>query len=196
MASAPKRRTAMQELLELEACNAALRQKVSDLSGVASDVPITSTTALKVCIERPRVGVGAVITCDAHPGCVLIGERKGSHGAGKWALPGGHLEHGESWATTCFREVEEETALVVAEARWAFAAVTNDVMPDDGLHYITIFMHAAVTPDEAAAVRNVEEDKCLGWHWLPWEDVARKPLFVPLRNFIDGGNHARFLGSQ
>jgi hypothetical protein len=35
-----------------------------------------------------RVGVGVIIQDDEHPGCALVGIRKGSHGAGTLALPG------------------------------------------------------------------------------------------------------------
>ena len=65
--------------------------------------------------------------------------RKGSHGAGEYALPGGHLEVGESWEQCALREVLEETGLRLQRARFVF--VTNNLV-DSGAHYVTIFMRA------------------------------------------------------
>ena len=71
-----------------------------------------------------RVGVGVLVTRGAE---VLVGQRRGSHGAGDWALPGGHLEVGESWEACAARELEEETGIRLTDPP-VFAAVNNSVM--------------------------------------------------------------------
>jgi 8-oxo-dGTP diphosphatase len=63
--------------------------------------------------KYPRVGVGVMIQNEK--GEVLLGLRQGSHGAGEWAFPGGHLEWGETVFQTAKREVKEEAGLEVAE---------------------------------------------------------------------------------
>ena len=90
--------------------------------------------------EAPRVGVGVFIFDRTRGARFLIGKRKGSHGAGTWALPGGHLEHGESFEQCAMREVEEETGIRLEQPR--FLTATNTVFAESGKHYVTIFMIA------------------------------------------------------
>ena len=54
-------------------------------------------------LQRPKVGVGVMIFKN---GKVLLGKRKGSHGEGEFALPGGHLEYMEGFANCASREVQ------------------------------------------------------------------------------------------
>ncbi|KAG1684546.1 hypothetical protein DVH05_010959 [Phytophthora capsici] len=124
-----------------------------------------------------RVGVGVLLMSAKHPECVLLGQRKGSHGEGKFSLPGGHLEMYESWEECAIREVKEETDLDLKAAK--FATVTNDPMENEGKHYITILMQAVVNDEQT--VRNMEPNKCEGWSWVPWEELrTREDIFTPL----------------
>ena len=59
--------------------------------------------------QHVRVGVGVLVKDSNNR--VYAGIRKGSHGAGSLALPGGHLEMFETWENCAVREVKEEKYL-------------------------------------------------------------------------------------
>lgn len=126
----------------------------------------------------PRVGVGVIVLRE---GKVLLGQRIGAHGAGTWALPGGHLEFGESIEQCALRETQEETGLQVEVL--APGPYTNDPMPEDGRHYVTAFVLARADRGEPV-VR--EPQKCLRWAWFAWDELP-SPLFQPLQSLIAQG---------
>ena len=112
---------------------------------------------------------------------MLFGKRRGSHGAGTWALPGGHLEFGESVEGCAIREVAEETGLVVQSVR--FGPYTNDIFKHERKHYVTLFVvaHGASGDPEVR-----EPNKCECWGWFPWTQPP-EPLFAPLGNLVHSG---------
>jgi 8-oxo-dGTP diphosphatase len=126
-------------------------------------------------IAIPRVGVGVIIVRN---GFVLLGERLGSHGAGTWALPGGHLEFGESVEDCVRRETQEETGLLLQTIRPA--PYTNDIMPAEGKHYVTVFVQATAN---SAEPQIMEPTKCRGWRWFRWSDMP-ETLFQPLKTLL------------
>jgi 8-oxo-dGTP diphosphatase len=127
--------------------------------------------------DHPQVGVAVVIERD---GRVLLVKRKNAHGAGSWAVPGGHLEFGEMLEECAIRETREEVGIDISGVR--FAAITNDIFPEKGSHYITIWMHTASSVGEPciAAAREVGEVGWFSWNALP------TPLFLPLQNLLNG----------
>ena len=83
--------------------------------------------------NRPSVGVAVIVIKN---GKVLLGKRKGSHGSGSWAFPGGHLEMNESIEACARREVFEETGISIHNIR--YAAFTNDIFKEEQKHYESI----------------------------------------------------------
>lgn len=123
----------------------------------------------------PRVGIGVIIRKE---GKVLLGRRKNAHGEGAWCFPGGHLEFNESWEDCAIRETKEETDISLKNIR--FITATNDIFPDEGKHYITIFMLADYASGE---LKIMEPDKCEKWEWFNWNNLP-EPLFIPIRNLL------------
>ncbi|MGZ4166769.1 MAG: nucleotide triphosphate diphosphatase NUDT15 [Solirubrobacteraceae bacterium] len=128
-------------------------------------------------VTGPFVGVSAIVT---RGGAVLVGLRRGAHGAGTWAFPGGKVDAGEPPRDTVRRELLEETGLTartVEPVAW-----TSDVFDDGGLHFVTL--HHLVAADGEPAV--LEPDKVTEWRWCDWDDLPA-PLFAPAASLIATG---------
>lgn len=128
---------------------------------------------------RPQVGVGAMVMRD---GRVLLGRRKGAHGAGTYAWCGGHLEFGETLEACACREVREETGLEVVSLK--LLCVSNIIAYSK--HYVDFEFLVEVAPGEP---RVLEPDRieCWGWYEL---DRLPAPLFkageLALRSLATG----------
>lgn len=124
----------------------------------------------------PLVGVGVLIFRE---GKILLGCRKGSHGAGDWSAPGGHLEYAETPENCASRETLEETGIDTGEL--IAGPYVSTVFSTLGKHYITLFMLSHRSSGQPALM---EPEKCAGWHWFS-PDALPEPLFAPLKTLIE-----------
>lgn len=111
-------------------------------------------------------------------GLVLLGRRKGSHGEGEFAFPGGHLEHMESFVDCAIREVAEECGLEIQNIRFGFLANVTKYAPK---HYVHIGLYAEWKNGEP---RVLEEDRSEEWRWYPLDDLP-SPLFEMCRLSVE-----------
>jgi 8-oxo-dGTP diphosphatase len=110
-------------------------------------------------------------------GKLLLGKRKGSHGAGEYAAPGGHLEHLESFERCAIREVLEETGIEIGPLLFLRVLNTTDYAPK---HYVDL---AFVTQWKTGEPEVREPDKIERWDWYAI-DALPSPLFAMLPSAI------------
>ncbi len=145
--------------------------------------------------NQTRVGIGIMITKDRR---VLLGKRKGSHGAGEYAFPGGHLEYMESFKTCVLRELAEECGEMLQIKNIQFIHVAN-IMEYAPKHYTHIGLSALW---ESGEPQVMEPQKCEGWDWYDLYHLPA-PLFQPTQltlecykqgvPYLDSGEIGEFL---
>lgn len=118
----------------------------------------------------PQVGVGVMIF---KKGNVLMHQRKGSHGAGEFAFPGGHLEKGESFNDCAKRETQEEAGIAIKNVRFLYLANVKKY----SRHYVHIGM---IADWKSGTPKNLEPDKGSNWFWADLQKLP-KPLFEMCR---------------
>ncbi len=124
--------------------------------------------------QRPKVGVGIMIFKE---GKILLGKRRGSHGAGEYAFPGGHLEYMESFEDYVRRELAEECGITVKNIDFQFVSNVTRYAPK---HYVHIGLVADWESGEPVVL---EPEKCESWDW---HDLDQLPegLFYMCRQAI------------
>lgn len=140
--------------------------------------------------ENVLVGVGCFVMYRDSKNILrfLIGERKGSHGANTLSLPGGHFEMFEEFEDCAQREILEETNLTLPKKDIKMVTATNNIMLEEGRHYVTIFMKCQINEADIQDVKSMEPDKLEGeWKWVTIDELksTTHPLFSPLKKFID-----------
>lgn len=87
--------------------------------------------------QRPVAGVGGVVVRD---GAVLLVKRAAEPLRGRWSLPGGVVELGETLEEAVVRELKEETHLTVRVLGLveAFDRITRDSEGRTRYHYVLL----------------------------------------------------------
>lgn len=128
--------------------------------------------------NQPVVGVGAIIVCN---GKILLEKRKGEPGKGKWSVPGGLVELGETTENAVIREVKEETGLDVADPQ-LIDVMDNIVRDENGeikYHFVIIDYFLRLKGGEPKAADDAEELK-----WIPLNEVEKFDLTKTFRAFL------------
>jgi 8-oxo-dGTP diphosphatase len=127
---------------------------------------------------RPIVGVGAVTVLQ---GKILLEQRKNEPGRGKWSVPGGIVELGETPEQSVIRETKEETGLVVDNP--VLIDVVSQVTLDENgkvkYHFVIIDYFVRLKSGKLEAASDAAS-----LEWVPLNDVENKDLTASFRNFF------------
>jgi len=126
-----------------------------------------------------KAGLGILVIKDSK---VLTGIRKGSHGEGRRAFPGGHIDsEDESLVHASCRELSEECGIQVQHrlirGGWDLFT-TFDILSEDGQkRYVTIYMVADYISGgewiDDHTLKGLEPDKCEKWEFHSLETLAK-----------------------
>lgn len=123
--------------------------------------------------QAPEISVGAVAVFD---GALLLVRRGHGPAAGRWAVPGGRVEWGETVAEALVREVREETGLECICGQF----IGWVELIDDESHFIVLDFEAVILDDGIPAPGDDAVEAC----WVPLADVAAMDLVDGLAEFL------------
>jgi 8-oxo-dGTP diphosphatase len=128
--------------------------------------------------DAPRVGVGAVVL---DGDAVLLVRRGGQPSAGKWSLPGGLVELGETTVEAVCREVAEECGIAVRVA--GVAGVLDRVVRDaEGrVRYHWVLVDYLAYPESLATTAASDAAEA---RWVPIAEVERLDITDGLLDMI------------
>lgn len=128
--------------------------------------------------NQPVVGVGALIIRN---GEILLEKRKNDPGKGKWSIPGGLVELGESLEQSVIREVLEETGLEVENPE-LIDVVSNIIKDENGevkYHFVIVDYFVKLKSGKLNASSDAEELR-----WVPLSEVEKYDLTKTFREFL------------
>lgn len=127
--------------------------------------------------DLPAVAVGAVIVEDDR---LLLVERTAPPATGKWAVPGGRVEAGETLIEAVRREAAEEVGLEVevGPVAWVGESIGDGSPP--GWHFVIVDFWARRV---AGAVRAGDDARRA--EWVPVDALREWPIVPTMHELVD-----------
>ncbi|HEY5229485.1 MAG TPA: NUDIX domain-containing protein [Acidothermaceae bacterium] len=125
--------------------------------------------------------IAAVGAIAVRNGALLLVRRGHAPSRGRWSLPGGRVEPGETAREALVREMAEETGLAVEVGE----LVGEVLRPGpNGVTYRIQDFRVTLVGDHAVAGSAVAGDDAADVEWVPLADVAKRQLSAGLRGAL------------
>ncbi|MCL2431823.1 MAG: NUDIX hydrolase [Nitrososphaerota archaeon] len=128
--------------------------------------------------DQPAVGIGIVIIKNQR---IVLIKRGNEPARGKWTIPGGLVELGESNEAAVIREAKEETCLDVENPR-LIDAVSQVDLDEEGkikYHYVIVDYLVQVRCGDITAASDAVE-----FRWVALDEVETYDLTASFRRFF------------
>ena len=135
--------------------------------------------------DHPRVAVGAVVFKEDR---VLLVRRGQPPAKGRWAIPGGSVEIGETLQQAAEREIREETGIRIRANKpiYTFDVIERDESEGIRFHYVITDLSADYVSGELAAGDDAVEARWVSAEEIKTLAVNKKTLGL-LQNKFDFG---------
>jgi ADP-ribose pyrophosphatase YjhB (NUDIX family) len=132
--------------------------------------------------EYPNQPIPGVASVTIHNGKVLLALRGKAPSYGKWGIPGGVVEVGETLHQAIRREVLEETNVCVEPIK--LLTVFDSINRDDNgrvrYHYVLFEYLCRYVSGDVKANSDAPDAR-----WVPFEELASLDIMPSTRKFID-----------
>lgn len=124
-------------------------------------------------IDYIGVGVGAAIFNNDGRLFLTLRGKKAKNERGKWEIPGGGVEFGETLEDAIIREIKEEHKIDIKVIE--LLDVCSHIIPDEHQHWVSPTYICKITKGEPIIL---EPEKCDAIGWFTREETVKLPLSI------------------
>lgn len=124
-------------------------------------------------IDYIGVGVGAAIFNREGKLFLTLRGKKAKNEQGKWEIPGGSVEFGETLEQAIKREIKEEHGIDIEVIE--LLDVCSHIIPDEHQHWVSPTYICKIVNGEP---KIVEPEKCDAFGWFTREEALSLPLSI------------------
>jgi len=134
---------------------------------------------MKKGVDYIGVGVGAAIFNKEQKVFLALRGKEAKNERGKWEIPGGSVEFGETFHNALQREVMEEIGVEIEIIE--LLGVSDHIIPEEKQHWVAPTYICKITK---GTPRICEPTKCDGIGWFTLEEAEKLPLSIVTKDDI------------
>lgn len=128
---------------------------------------------MKKGVDYIGVGVGAVIFNEEGKLFITLRGKEAKNERGKWEIPGGSVEYGETFAQAIKREIKEEIGVAIEIME--LLGICDHIIPDEHQHWVS---PTYICKIKKGVPKILEPNKCAAIGWYTLEEAEKLPLSI------------------